>query len=186
MSNSTTKKAKEFQLATANHIEQIFRSGRQKRVLLADEVGLGKTIMAKEVIDRIRTMRTEVHDDMYRVVYVCSNINIVQQNTRNLGMEQLNISESRLSMQHLVIQEKVAELRASGDYREDGIYEEGKMPELLIPLTPATSFSMQQGYGNMNERALMFCMVKRMEMIPSGFETKVNNFFRIPTTNHLT
>ena len=30
----------------------------------------------------------------------------------------------------------------------------------------------------MNERALMFCMVKRMEMIPSGFETKVNNFFR--------
>ena len=68
--------------------------------------------MAKEVIDRVRRMRTEVCDDMYRVVYVCSNINIVQQNTMNLGMEQLNISESRLSMQHLVIQEKVAELRA--------------------------------------------------------------------------
>ena len=179
MSNSTTKKAKEFQLATANHIEQIFRSGRQKRVLLADEVGLGKTIMAKEVIDRVRTMRTEVHDDMYRVVYVCSNINIVQQNTRNLGMEQLNISESRLSMQHLVIQEQVAKLKETpGKYREDGNYADGKMPELLIPLTPATSFSMQQGYGNMNERALMFCMVKRMDMIPSGFETKVNNFFR--------
>jgi len=178
MTNNISKKAKDFQLATANHIEQIFRSGRQKRVLLADEVGLGKTIMAKEVIDRVRTMRTEVHDDMYRVVYVCSNINIVQQNTMNLGMEQLNISESRLSMQHLVIQEKVAELKKDEKYNEDGIYEEGKMPELLIPLTPATSFSMQQGYGNMNERALMFCMVKRMDMFSLEHEKAVNSFFR--------
>lgn len=178
MENSKAKTAKEFQLATANHIEQIFRSGRQKRVLLADEVGLGKTIIAKEVIDRVRTMRTEVNDDMYRVVYVCSNINIVQQNTRNLGMEQLNISESRLSMQHLVIQEKVAELRESGKYREDGNYAAGEMPELLIPLTPATSFSMQQGYGNRNERALMFCMVLRMGMIPQEYEPSVNRFFR--------
>lgn len=178
MDNSTSKIAKEFQIATADHIEEIFRSGRQKRVLLADEVGLGKTIMAKEVIDRVRMMRTEVCDDMYRVVYVCSNINIVQQNTMNLGMEQLNISESRLSMQHLVIQEKVAELRAKGKYREDGIYSEGEMPELLIPLTPGTSFSMQQGYGNMNERALMFCMVKRMKLFPSEIEDSVNCFFR--------
>ena len=178
MENSKAKTAKEFQLATANHIEQIFRSGRQKRVLLADEVGLGKTIIAKEVIDRVRTMRTEVNDDMYRVVYVCSNINIVQQNTRNLGMEQLNISESRLSMQHLVIQEKVAKLREDGKYREDGNYAAGEMPELLIPLTPATSFSMQQGYGNRNERALMFCMVLRMGMIPQEYEPSVNRFFR--------
>ena len=178
MDNSKSKIAKEFQLATANHIEKIFRSGRQKRVLLADEVGLGKTIMAKEVIDRVRTIRTEKNDDMYRVVYVCSNINIVQQNTMNLGMEQLNISESRLSMQHLVIQEKVAELRNSGKYREDGLYADGEMPELLIPLTPATSFSMQQGYGNMNERALMFCMVKRMGMVSPDLEYAVYNFFR--------
>lgn len=178
MENSKTKTAKEFQLATANHIEQIFRSGKQKRVLIADEVGLGKTIIAKEVIDRVRAMRTEVNDDMYRVVYVCSNINIVQQNTRNLGMEQLNISESRLSMQHLVIQEKVAELKQLGKYREDGNYADGEMPELLIPLTPATSFSMQQGYGNMNERALMFCMVQKMGMIPKEDERSVNRFFR--------
>lgn len=178
MENSKTKTVKEFQLATANHIEQIFRSGKQKRVLLADEVGLGKTIIAKEVIDRVRTMRTEVNDDMYRVVYVCSNINIVQQNTRNLGMEQLNISESRLSMQHLVIQEKVAELKQLDKYQEDGNYAVGEMPELLIPLTPATSFSMQQGYGNMNERALMFCMVQKMGMIPKEYERSVNRFFR--------
>ena len=33
-----SKEAKEFQVATAERIETIFRGGKQKRVLLADEV----------------------------------------------------------------------------------------------------------------------------------------------------
>ena len=77
--------------------------------------------------------------------------------------KRLDISESRLSMQHLVIQEQVAELKASGHYREDGNYDVGMMPELLIPLTPGTSFAIQQGCGNKNERALMFCMISKLE-----------------------
>ena len=163
------KGAKEFQIATADRIEKIFRSGKQKRVLLADEVGLGKTIVAREVINRVRHIRMDVNDDMYRVVYVCSNINIVQQNTSNLGMkDKLDISESRLSMQHLLIQEKVAELKRQGKYREDGKYVDGEMPELLIPLTPGTSFSMSSGCGNMNERALMYNMVIRMPEFQKG------------------
>ena len=68
------KEAKDFQRATADRIEEIFRNGNQKRVLLADEVGLGKTIIAKEVIDRVRNLRREKHDDIFRVVYVCSNV----------------------------------------------------------------------------------------------------------------
>ena len=55
-----SKEAKEFQIATADRIETIFRDGKQKRVLLADEVGLGKTIIAREVIDRVRQIRTPV------------------------------------------------------------------------------------------------------------------------------
>ena len=47
---------KDFQRETAKRIIEIFsdpnRSG-QRRVLLSDEVGLGKTIMAREVIDRV-------------------------------------------------------------------------------------------------------------------------------------
>ena len=37
----------DFQQRTADRIFEIFRSG-QRRVLLADEVGLGKTIVARE------------------------------------------------------------------------------------------------------------------------------------------
>ena len=51
--------AKEFQKASAERIESIFRAGKQRRVLLADEVGLGKTIIAKEVIERVARLRME-------------------------------------------------------------------------------------------------------------------------------
>ena len=39
------------------------------------------------------------------------------------------------------------------------------MPELLIPLTPGTSFSLSYGYGNVNERALIYCMIHAMGFI---------------------
>ena len=92
-------------------------------------MSLGKTIIAKEVIDRVRNLRREKHDDIFRVVYVCSNVNIVHQNTKNLGIDkQLNISESRLSMQHLVIQEQVTALKKDNHYRADGKYEDEKCP----------------------------------------------------------
>lgn len=172
----------DFQQATADRIAEIFReatispdgeekkTGGQRRVLLADEVGLGKTHIAGEVISRVREMRKEVGDDMFRVVYVCSNMNIVRQNIANLGIkEKLDVSESRLSMQHLIIAKKDKELKQ--------IYS-GEMPEMIIPLTPGTSFS-QNGYsiGNMPERALMAVVLSRMEGLKE-FKESLKNFFR--------
>lgn len=154
------RRAKDFQEATANYIEQIFREGKQRRMLLADEVGLGKTIVAREVIERVRHIRSEVHDDMYRVVYVCSNQSIVNQNIENLGIsEHMNVGESRLSMQHLKMQEYMSTLTG---YRPDGKYEEGEMPELLIPLTPGTSFNQTMGQGIAVERAMIYDVLKCM------------------------
>lgn len=37
------KELKDFQKATVKHIVDIFKSKKQRRVLLSDEVGLGKT-----------------------------------------------------------------------------------------------------------------------------------------------
>lgn len=173
-----SKEPKNFQRETAKRIADIFREGKQRRVLLSDEVGLGKTIIAKAVIEEVRQMRSNVKDDMYRVVYVCSNMNIVKQNTRNLGIDDImNVSESRLTMQHLKLYEKIADLKSKGGYREDGNYEEGKMPVLLIPLTPGTSFSLTNSYGNMEERALMCAMICSMKEC-EGFYTRLSNFFR--------
>jgi len=139
---------KDFQKATANRILEIFRSGHN-RILLADEVGLGKTIIAKDVIKQVSDWhKHEKNDDHFKVIYICSNINIANQNSKKLGIKDLmSVSESRLSMQHL----KIYQTRG-----RDHSYEQ------LIPLTPTTSFSMTAGCGNQEERALMFAHLKRL------------------------
>ena len=141
-------KVMNFQQKTADRILEIFsdpnRTG-QKRVLLSDEVGLGKTIMAREVIDRVRELQRQKNDDYYRIVYVCSNQNIIQQNIEKLVEDPddvLRISDSRLSMQHLVLEERMRKVISKNEYGE------GLMPTLLVPLTPATSFTVQGGTGS--------------------------------------
>ena len=51
--------AKDFQEATATRIVDLFRKGHN-RVLLADEVGLGKTIVAKTVVEKTGAWRKEM------------------------------------------------------------------------------------------------------------------------------
>ena len=87
----------DFQEATAARILQIFRDEGQNRVLLADEVGLGKTIIARTVVQKVSNWHS-AWDDHFKVVYICSNINIANQNYRKLGIPDedcLNFSESR-------------------------------------------------------------------------------------------
>lgn len=151
------KKLKDFQKATVEHIVNIFKSKKQRRVLLSDEVGLGKTIVSKGVIQAVGELSDEYgiwDDNTYRVVYICSNANIVKQNTENLGIEDvMNIDESRLSMQHFIVAKKVKELQKSKKSK----------PIILIPLTPGTSFNLQTSAGNMNERALMFAILSHLD-----------------------
>lgn len=148
---------KDFQKATVEHIVNIFKSKKQRRVLLSDEVGLGKTIVSKGVIQAVGELSDEYgiwDDNTYRVVYICSNANIVKQNTENLGIEDvMNIDESRLSMQHFIVAKKVKELQKSKKSK----------PRILIPLTPGTSFNLQTSAGNMNERALMFAILSHLD-----------------------
>ncbi len=136
--------AKDFQEATATRIVELFRHGHN-RVLLADEVGLGKTIVAKTVVEKTRVWRKEIEDPDYVVVYICSNAGIANQNCSKLGISKENrvsISEGRLSMQHLML----AEIESKTNVR-------------LIPMTPATSFQIKSGVGTANERALAYLIM---------------------------
>lgn len=163
MSNKKHIIVRDFQEATANRIVELFRGG-QKRVLLSDEVGLGKTIIARAVIDRVRDLPNVQSDGIYKIVYVCSNQNIIHQNIRNLGIDDGKIEDlrsCRLSMQHLIIQEKSAD------------------KEQLIPLTPSTSFKMTSGLGNGDERALMCVVLFYLEELKNKKES-VSNFFKTP------
>ena len=142
------QEVKDFQRATADRILHIYKNLGHRRVLLADEVGLGKTFVAKQVINLVREWHKQKKDDFFKVVYICSNANIADQNIEKLGVEnRMSISESRLSMQHLYI--KLAEKLIAEQHEKE------EMPESIIPLTPSTSFRFYSAQGTANERALM-------------------------------
>jgi hypothetical protein len=157
---------KDFQKATAERIIHIYKDMGRRRVLLSDEVGLGKTFVAKNVIDLVREWhRDELHDNFFKVVYICSNANIADQNISKLGVRndigKMSISESRLSMQHLYI--TIANRKISS--------ESNGMPESIIPLTPTTSFRFYSASGTANERALIFDIIKEMPEVKSDIES---------------
>lgn len=144
---------KDFQRATVDRVDFLFRNG-QNRVLVADEVGMGKTLIARGTIVKTARLRMEEKDDLFKVIYICSNQNIANQNIRKLDVTGNNaigsVSDTRLSMQHLRITEQ----------ENDSSVKEGFIQ--LIPLTPETSFRMTSGGGSVQERALMYAILKRI------------------------
>lgn len=146
---NTLAMLKDFQRATVERIDTLYWEG-QKRVLVADEVGLGKTLIARGVIAKMAKLRYLEDDPLFKVVYVCSNQNIARQNIRKLDIFKTgydDIAETRLSMQHLKAEEQEIAAKEKDQYIE------------LIPLTPQTSFRVTQGAGSMDERALMYAVL---------------------------
>lgn len=135
----------DFQIATANHVVNAFRNG-QRRVLVADEAGLGKTTVASEVVRQVKDLDGIFADDIYSIVYVCCNLQIAQQNIDTLSDdgETVDLAQSRLSMQHYVYHRKKTDILKKGK------------DTLVLSLTPATSFQMSWGTGSVYERALMY------------------------------
>ena len=144
---------KDFQRATVERVDYLFRHN-QNRVLVADEVGMGKTLIARGAIVKTARLRIEENDELFKVIYICSNQNIANQNIRKLDVTGKNsigsVADTRLSMQHLKITEQENDPRIKEGYIQ------------LIPLTPETSFRMTSGGGSVQERALMFAILKRI------------------------
>ena len=161
---------KDFQRATVERIDALYWKG-QKRVLVADEVGLGKTLIARGVIAKMAKLRYLEGDPLFKVVYVCSNQNIARQNIRKLDIFKTgydDIAETRLSMQHLKAEEQEIAAKEKGQYIE------------LIPLTPQTSFRVTVGAGSMDERALMFSVLSWLPELKEdeGLRDKLNSTLR--------
>ena len=144
---------KDFQRATTERCFDLFKSG-QRRVLVADEVGLGKTLIARGVIAKLANYHHQTGDDLFKVLYICSNGSIANQNIRKLKIYDSvtvdGVTDTRLSMQHLKIFEQ----------ENDPAVREGYIQ--LIPLTPATSFNITSGSGEARERALIYSILRRL------------------------
>ena len=145
---------KDFQLATVNHLDKLYRSG-QRRILVSDEVGLGKTLVARGIVAKLARLRLEEGaQGLFRVVYICSNTSIAGQNLAKLSIspriKPRDTGSSRLSMQHLNIFLQEHDSQLLEDYVQ------------LIPLTPSTSFRLTQGGGLYTERALLFAILEQL------------------------
>jgi hypothetical protein len=157
---------KDFQRATVEHCFELYKNG-QRRILVADEVGLGKTLIARGVIAKLANLHQQTGDDLFKVLYICSNADIANQNIVKLKIHEDvtvdGISDTRLSMQHL----KIFEQENDPSIRKGYIQ--------LIPLTPATSFNIANGDGNAQERALIFAILNKVPEF-SGYKKRLRSF----------
>ena len=142
----------DFQRATAQHaFRRLYRDQNStRRFLVADETGLGKTHVAREVIAQtVKHLQQVDHVKRIDIVYVCSNADIAAQNIRKLnitGSESPSFA-TRLSL--LITQPQLLKPTKEG---------EGK-PVTFVAFTPATSFQFGWQMGRKEERAVLYVLL---------------------------
>lgn len=143
---------KPFQRASVEHVFSRFFDPHTPvdRYLVADEVGLGKTMVARGVIAKlIEHYAATEPDRRIDVLYVCSNQAIAKQNFSKLaivGNRQAAVTD-RITKLPIHVRELTA-----------------KLPELemavnFIPITPTTSLDLRSSRGRIDERALLWTML---------------------------
>lgn len=143
---------KNFQRATVDAVvERMFRTEPpQRRFLVADEVGLGKTKVARAVV---ATTICELWDrpdvDRIDIVYLCSNAQIARQNVRDLDVTG-DGTETRLADRITLLP------RALRGLRDRHVN--------LVAFTPGTSLTLGRSTGKVDERALLFALLRRREV----------------------
>jgi hypothetical protein len=137
----------EFQRAAVARIVARLRDANgSHRFLLADEVGLGKTLVARGVIEEMRRHSKEAG---FTVVYVCSNSEIAGQNRDKLCPEKgAAHSPGRLTL--LSLQSSAVNRR-----REDGQVQ-------IFSFTPNTSLQIGNATGVKQERRLLMYLIMRV------------------------
>lgn len=143
---------KDFQRATVNVVyDNLFRNGQQ-RMLVADEVGLGKTIVAKGVIARRIKDKIEAGDGApLKVTYICSNQVIAHENVAKLDIYPNQQSHDRFAS-------RLTYLAFAPDSDDEGTLR-------LNTLTPATSFNKGSSTGQQGERKILYSLLMHDEQV---------------------
>ncbi len=134
---------KDFQRATVEHVHRRLwlDDDCTSRFLVADEVGLGKTMVARGVIATALDHLWE-REDRLDVVYICSNAQIAKQNLQRLHIGDDHVAHAdRLTLLPKVISQ----------------LERRKVN--FVSFTPGTSFHVSQSGGRADERVLLYWML---------------------------
>ena len=142
---SANGQLKDFQLATVNYVFDRFADETNpcNRFLVADEVGLGKTLIAKGIIQKFYDRYRMLGVPRLNVIYICSNQSIASQNLNRLNVEQQ-------------YHERTSRIDRLNDLAITRIEDNARSYLQLIALSPSTSFKVSSGGGMARERAIIF------------------------------
>lgn len=148
---------KDFQRRTVDYaFRRMFLDDRTtRRFLVADEVGLGKTMVARGLIARF-IAHLQDRQPRIDVVYVCSNADIATQNVNRLKIPGLDAfyKATRLTLLPL----ETCHLKRKTD--------EDNGPKVnFISFTPGTTFDQGNRTGRKDERHLIYQMLREMSGI---------------------
>ncbi|MCK6461069.1 MAG: DEAD/DEAH box helicase, partial [Planctomycetes bacterium] len=135
---------KDFQRETVDLVfRRMYTDGdATRRFLLADEVGLGKTLVCKGLIAKVIDHLWEKADRI-DVLYVCSNADIARQNIRRLGSAGRGFTHAhRITLLPVTI----------GNLARNKVN--------FISITPGTSLDLKSQLGTAEERALLHCLLR--------------------------
>lgn len=140
---------KDFQAKTVDYVfEQLYKKGRSK-MLIADEVGLGKTIVAKGIIakafeKKLNECSGSGKKISFNAVYICSNMALASQNIKKLNFlkEAIYVNQTINRLIYLAFTP-----------------DENPHPFQIYALTPSISFDPKSHQGEINERAIIFCLL---------------------------
>lgn len=142
---ATLTSLKDFQRNTVEHVHGRFfdPQDQARRFLVADEVGLGKTLVARGVTAKLVD---QLWDDVDRidVIYICSNAAIATQNIRRLQIA--GGADFTKATRLTLLPRAIHGLR--------------NRKLNFISLTPGTSFSQHSATGTSEERALIYLMLQ--------------------------
>ena len=143
----------DFQRATAGYaFKRLYGDADStKRFLVADETGLGKTHVAREVIAQtIEHLRHADHVDRIDIVYVCSNADIAAQNIRKLNITGSDSPSFATRLSLLITMPEMLKPTADGRSK----------PTTFVAFTPGTSFQLGHQMGRKEERAVLLVLLR--------------------------
>lgn len=142
---------KDFQRDTVDYVFRRLYTDQDftRRFLIADEVGLGKTLVARGVIAKAID---HMWDTIERIdiIYICSNADIARQNIARLNPT--NQKDFALASRITLLPTQISDLK------------DNKVN--LISFTPGTSFQLKSSLGRKEERALLYWMLDKAWGIP--------------------
>ncbi|MBF6555068.1 MAG: helicase [Acidimicrobiales bacterium] len=160
---------KDFQVDTAEYVLRRLYDDNEAtdRFLVADEVGMGKTLVARHVIaGAIARLQHDDSVDRIDIIYICSNAYIARQNIAKLDVR--GDGAKPLSTRITMLATQLRDLNRT--------MPDGSKTVNLVAFTPGTSFDKGHRSGRVEERALLNWL---LEPVMEGTRAQRNALQRI-------